>query len=165
MHTTRKSYIRFSTNGFVLSLRERIHFYARIREIICIQTTTSEIMIDRQPRLPPIRAAIILLMLLIVGCSPATTPPAEITQGSSKEAVIRFYGEPDRTQEYIIPDGPFFGPQEGLINFVPPGTLMEEWVYEVEDEELYIWFTGDSDESRENWLVLDLGRYPTGAVY
>jgi len=43
--------------------------------------------------------------------------------------------------------------------------LIEEWVYEIGDEELYIWFTGKDGEARENWLVLDLGRYPKGAVY
>jgi len=74
------------------------------------------------------------------------------------------YGEPDRTQEFTIPDEPFLGPQEGLIDFAPPGTVVEEWVYEIGDDELYIWFTRD-DETSENWTVLDLGRYPKGAVY
>ena len=60
---------------------------------------------------------------------------------------------------------PFFGPQESLINLVPSGTLIEEWVYEIEDEELYVWFTGDVDDARENWLVLDLGKFPKDAVY
>jgi len=108
---------------------------------------------------------IFLLMVSLIGCSPASTPPSEITQGSSKEDVLALYGEPDRTQEFVIPDKPFFGPQEGLIDLVPPGTVIEEWVYEIGDEELYIWFTGNGDEPREDWLVLDLGRYPKGAVY
>ena len=108
---------------------------------------------------------ILFLMVFIVGCSPGSTPPTEITQGSSKDDVIALYGEPDRTQEFTIPGEPFFGPQEGLIDLVPPGTAIEEWVYEIGDEELYIWFSGDSDEAREDWLVLDLGGYPKGAVY
>jgi hypothetical protein len=115
--------------------------------------------------LKAIRTSTILLMILIIGCSPAPTPPAEITQGSTKDDVFVLYGEPDRTQEFIIPDEPFFGPQEGLINLVPPGTTIEEWVYEIGDEELYIWFTGEEDTTREEWRVLDLGRYPKGAVY
>ncbi len=110
-------------------------------------------------------AGIIVLITFSVGCSPAIAPLTEITQGSPKEDVIGLYGESDRTQEFIIPDEPFFGPQEGLIDLVPPGTLIEEWVYEIGDEELYIWFTGEDNEARENWLVLDLGRYPKGAVY
>lgn len=113
----------------------------------------------------PIFAITILLMFLSVGCSSATTLPAEITQGSSKNEVIAVHGNPDRTQEFIIPDEPFFGPQESLIELVPPGTMIEEWVYEIEEEELYIWFTGENYEARENWLVLDLGRYPKDAVY
>ena len=110
------------------------------------------------------RIGVLFLMVFLLGCSPASTPPSEITPGSSKEDVTAVYGEPDRTQEFTIPDEPFFGPQEGLIDLVPPGTVVEEWVYEIGEEELYIWFTGD-DDARENWLVLDLGRYPKGAVY
>ena len=104
-------------------------------------------------------------MAFLVGCSPVASPSVEITRGSSKADVRALYGEPDRTQEFIIPDEPFFGPQEGLINLVPPGTIIEEWVYEIDDEELYIWFTGDGDKAREDWPVLDLGRYPKSAVY
>lgn len=120
---------------------------------------------DRDFRLPSIFISIFLVTAFLVACSPAATSPAKITQGSSKEDVIALYGEPDRTQEFIIPDEPFFGPQEGLANLVPPGTMIEEWVYEIGDEELYIWFTGDNSETREDWLVLDLGKYPKGAVY
>ena len=120
---------------------------------------------DRNIRFNFLGAGIILLMAFLVGCSPASTLPSEIIQGSSKDDVIALYGEPDRTQEFILPEVPFFGPQESLINLVPSGTLIEEWVYEIGYEELYIWFIGDSDEAREDWLVLDLGRYPKGAVY
>jgi hypothetical protein len=112
-----------------------------------------------------IHMGLILFMAFIAGCSLTSNSPSEITQGSSKEDVLTLYGEPDRTQEFIIPDEPFFGPQEGLINLAPPGTVVEEWVYEIGEEELYIWFTGDSNEAREDWLVLDLGRYPKEAVY
>jgi hypothetical protein len=121
--------------------------------------------ITKQPQLYTICAGILLVIPFMVGCSPTPTVPAEIVQGSSKDDVIALYGEPDRTQEFIIPEEPFFGPQEGLINLVPPGTTIEEWVYEIGDEELYIWFTGEEDEAREDWSVLDLGRYPKGAVY
>jgi hypothetical protein len=122
-------------------------------------------MVDRLFWLKSTIAGFILLMHLVVSCSPATIPPSEITPGSSKDNVITMYGEPDRTQEFIIPNEPIFGPQEGLVNLVPPGTTIEEWVYEIGDEELYIWFTGDNDAAREKWLVLDLGRYPKDAVY
>jgi hypothetical protein len=110
------------------------------------------------------RLLIVPVIAFLVGCSPASTPPSEITQGSSKDDVIALYGEPDRAQEFILPSEPFFGPQEGLAKLVPPGTVVEEWAYEIGEEELYIWFTGEG-EAREEWLVLDLGRYPKGAVY
>ena len=110
------------------------------------------------------RIGVLFLMVSLLGCSPASKPPSEIIPGSSKKDVTAIYGEPDRTQEFTIPGEPFFGPQEDLIDLVPPGTMVEEWVYEIGEEELYIWFTGD-DEAREKWLVLDLGRYPKGAVY
>jgi hypothetical protein len=123
------------------------------------------IIVDRNIRMNFLHAGILLLMAFLVGCSPASKIPTEIEQGSTKDDVIALYGEPDRTQEFILPEVPFFGPQESLINLVPSGTLIEEWVYEIGDEELYIWFIGDEDEAREDWLVLDLGRYPKGAVY
>jgi hypothetical protein len=65
----------------------------------------------------------------------------------------------------ILPDHPFFGPQEGLANLVPPGTEFEEWVYEIGDEVLYVWFFGEADEPREDWLVLATARYPKDAVF
>lgn len=107
-------------------------------------------------------AGIILLVVMLTSCA---NPPSEITQGSSKDDVITLYGKPDRTQVFLLPEEPFFGPQESLINFVPSGTTIEEWVYEIGNEELYVWFTGKGDESQEDWLVLDFGSYPKGAVY
>ena len=121
--------------------------------------------VDRNIQLNFLHAGFLWLMAFLVGCSPVSKIPTEIEQGSTKEDVIALYGKPDRTQEFILPEVPFFGPQESLINLVPSGTLIEEWVYEIGDEELYIWFTGDLDEARENWQVLDLGRFPKGAVY
>jgi len=92
-------------------------------------------MIDRDIRSNSIRVCVLLLFsALIVGCSPAATSPAQVKPGSSKEDVIALYGEPDRTQEFIIPDEPFFGPQESLIDLVPPRTTIEEWVYDIGEE-------------------------------
>jgi hypothetical protein len=119
---------------------------------------------NRNFQLILVRSGIFCLIALLVACSPASSALTEVTAGSSKEDVIALYGEPDRRQEFLIPDEPFFGPQEGLIDLVAPGTLVEEWVYEIGDEELYIWFAGES-EDREAWRVLALGRYPKDAVY
>jgi hypothetical protein len=121
--------------------------------------------LDWNIRVFPLCAGILLSVFHLTGCSLPSYPLSEITQDSSKDEVVALYGEPDRTQVFILSDAPFFGLQESLINLVSCGTTIEEWVYEIGDEELYIWFTGDGDEPHEDWRVLDLGRYPKGAVY
>ena len=110
-------------------------------------------------------AAIILVLFIIAGCSPSTLSPAEIEAGSTKGEVIALLGDPDQTQEFVLPDEPFFGPQESLVNLVPAGTVIEEWVYELGEDVLYIWFTGEGDDSGEDWLVLDTAKHPKDAVY
>jgi len=134
----------------------------RIRDVL--DSITSMRNYSIQFHLNIFRIGVPFLMVSLLGCSPASKPPSEIIPGSSKKDVTAMYGEPDHTQEFTIPDEPFFGPQEGLIDLAPPGTVVEEWVYEIGDDELYIWFTRD-DETSENWTVLDLGRYPKGAAY
>ena len=93
-------------------------------------------------------AAIILILFIIAGCSPAPLPPTEVEAGSTKGEVIAL-----------------FGPQESLVNLVPAGTVIEEWVYELGEDVLYIWFTGEGDDSGEDWLVLDTAKHPKDAVY
>ena len=90
---------------------------------------------------------------------------SEIENGLSKDEVIASLGEPDQTREFILPDVPFFGPQESLVNLVAPGTVIEEWVYEIGDEVLYVWFSGEVDQLREDWLVLATARHPKDAVF
>lgn len=121
--------------------------------------------IQRIFRMDSVRAVIFLIAIVSVGCSPISLPPTEIGKDSSKGEVIASLGEPDQIQDFILPDGPFFGPQESLVNLVPAGTVIEEWVYEIGEEVLYVWFTGRVDELREDWLVLVTARYPKDAVY
>jgi hypothetical protein len=42
--------------------------------------------------------------------------------------------------------------------------VIEEWVSERGVEILYVWFTGEAAESREDWLVIATARYPKDAV-
>jgi hypothetical protein len=119
----------------------------------------------RKLRLKFVHAAVILILFVIVGCSPPALSSPEIEAGSSKGEVIALLGDPDQTQEFVLPDEPFFGPQESLVNLVPAGTVIEEWVYELGEDVLYIWFTGEGDNSGEDWLVLDTAKYPKDAVY
>jgi hypothetical protein len=121
--------------------------------------------IRRILRLDSVPAVIFIIAVVLVGCSPTSSIPSEVGKGSSKEDVIASLGEPDQTQDFILPDEPFFGPQESLVNLVPAGTVIEEWVYEIGDEVLYVWFTGEDDDLREDWLVLVTARYPKDAVY
>ena len=120
---------------------------------------------QRSFRFVSLHAAILTISFVLVCCAPAALPPAEIGVGSSKDEVIASLGEPDRTQDFILPDEPFFGPQESLVNLVPAGTPIEEWVYEIGDEVLYVWFAGEARESREGWLVVATASYPKDAVF
>ena len=90
--------------------------------------------VDQNIQPNSLHAGFLLLMAFLIGCSSASTTPSEIAQGSTKDDVIALYGKPDRTQEFILPEVPFFGPQESLINLVPPGTAIEEWVYKIGNE-------------------------------
>jgi hypothetical protein len=121
--------------------------------------------IRRILRLDSVPAVIFIIAVVLVGCSPTSSIPSEVGKGSSKGEVIASLGEPDQTQDFILPDEPFFGPQESLVNLVPAGTVIEEWVYEIGDEVLYVWFAGEDDDLREDWLVLVTARYPKDAVY
>lgn len=128
-------------------------------------TKWNRTIIQGKIRLNSVRAVMFIIAIVLAGCSPTSSPPSEIGQGSSKAEVISSFGEPDQTQDFILPDEPFFGPQESLVNLVPAGTVIEEWVYEIGDEVLYVWFTGQDGDSRDDWLVLLTARYPKDAVY
>jgi len=106
-----------------------------------------------------------MVLLAVVSCSPAGSPAGEVEVGFSREEVIEAVGQPDTTQEFTLPSEPFFGPQEGLANILAPGTLVEEWAYELNDEILYVWFASESGEPREDWPVVATGVYPAGAVF
>ena len=127
----------------------------KIVALLNVLTVWKVALIQREFRLEIIRAVIILFSVAIAGCSSFSLPPSEIEQGSTRDEVIAVLGEPDQIQDFILPDVPFFGPQEGLANLVLPGTVIEEWVYEIGDDVVYVWFSGDVDQQREDWLVID----------
>jgi hypothetical protein len=74
-------------------------------------------------------------------------------------------GAPDRREEIIIPEGPFYGPQESLAGTLPSGEVVEEWVYTRGEIELYIWFWGEDPAIRDGWRVIDFVEYPASAVF
>lgn len=108
---------------------------------------------------------LIWLTILIVACQ-ARTPGADtISIGSSRADVRALMGEPERVQEFKLPEAPFFGPQESLTDLVPAGTPVEEWVYILGEEELYVWFAGEEGQAKDQWRTISTARYPVGAVY
>ena len=120
---------------------------------------------QRNLSLGSVLAVLFLITVVLVGCSPTSNLPPEVGKGSSRAEVISALGEPDQIQDLKLPNEPFFGPQESLINLVLAGTVVEEWVYEIGDDVLYVWFAGEIDQLREDWLVLGTARYPKDAVY
>lgn len=108
---------------------------------------------------------ILFIVVALVSCSPDAGSPDDVEVGFSREEVIEVMGQPAATQEFILPDQPFFGPQEGLANLLPAGVVVEEWVYELDGEILYVWFAGEPAELREGWKVVATGVYPEGAVF
>jgi hypothetical protein len=102
---------------------------------------------------------------LLSGCSGRVNDKREIEAGFSREEVTRILGDPDQVNEFIMPDGPFFGPQEGLTGLVPAGQLVEEWVYFVEGDARYVWFWEEPDQERDDWRVVLTSVYPKDAVY
>jgi len=107
----------------------------------------------------------LFLVVALVSCSSDTASADDVEVGFSRQEVIETMGQPAATQEFMLPDQPFFGPQEGLASLLPPGTVVEEWVYELDGEILYVWFASESAEPREQWRVISTGIYPEGAVF
>ncbi|GBD98857.1 hypothetical protein BMS3Abin07_00885 [bacterium BMS3Abin07] len=58
----------------------------------------------------------------------------------SRVQVKSILGDPEHSTVAVLPQPPFFGPQESLVNFLKPGTSFEEWQY-ADGETIYlIWF-------------------------
>lgn len=108
---------------------------------------------------------LLLVAALVAGCASSAPPSTTVEQGSSRAEVRAALGEPDQIQEFVLPDQPFFGPQESLADILPSGTAVEEWAYKSGEEVLLVWFAADPGERREDWRVVETGSYPAGAVY
>ena len=111
------------------------------------------------------RLFIFWLAVLLGACQTGPGDSVLISIGSSQAEVKAQLGEPERVQEFELPDPPFFGPQEILTDLIPAGTKVEEWVYLEDEEELYIWFVGAEGEKKDHWKVIETGRFPAGAIY
>ena len=103
--------------------------------------------------------------MLIAGCLRAQSPQVELEVGFTHQEVRDALGEPDETQEFVVPDGPFFGPQETLSGLVPAGSLVEEWRYELNDEVRYVWFYGDPAAGKDARKLIATTIVPRDAIY
>ena len=100
-------------------------------------------------------------LLLVAGCGPGSTAPASFE--ARFQTVV-----PGMTQaevRTILPEGPFFGPQEG----VDPASLnaereYDQWQYDDGDTIYLIWF-GDPKLPQDSWPVIGTISYPKGAVF
>jgi hypothetical protein len=107
----------------------------------------------------------ILLAVLLVGCRGVGQAVDDIAVGQTRAEVRQALGDPDRTDEFPLPEAATFGPVEELDGKVPVGQPVEEWVYERGEDELYIWFAGQSGQEPAQWTVIHFAVYPAGAVY
>ena len=107
----------------------------------------------------------IWLAILLGACQASPGNAVVINTGFSRAEVRALMGEPERVQEFILPETPLFGPQESLAELIPAGTWVEEWVYTVGEDELYVWFAGEKGQAKDQWRVIETARYPAGAVY
>ncbi len=84
-----------------------------------------------------------------------------LSPGCPATEVMAELGDPTRRGEFQMPEGPFWGPAEGITNLVEPGTDVEEWVYDIEGSSYYFWFTGPTNAR----LLVAKAEYPADAVF
>jgi hypothetical protein len=88
-----------------------------------------------------------------------------IEPGASRAELILCLGEPAEVQSYNLPTEPFFGPAEGLVNLLEPGTPIEEWIYQDDDTNYYFWFASPTGEAEDQWRLIEKAAYPKGVVF
>ena len=115
-----------------------------------------------------------LLGLLLAGCSgkpaPSDVPPEprkdpltarfeRIEDGMSREQVRERMAVPETRRDATLPEGPFWGPQEGLEKVIPPQTSFEEWVYTNATHVFLVWFWSTNEGPRDTWTVIGRTRH------
>jgi hypothetical protein len=83
----------------------------------------------------------------------------------TKAEVRTLLGVPAQQKLDILPEGPFFGPQEGI----DPASLSADrqyaqWQYDDGSTIYLIWF-GDPELPQGSWPVIGTTSYPKGAVF
>lgn len=111
---------------------------------------------------PLVWLCVALALLALPACRPGLQ--AELEPGMTRSQVERLLGEPDAVQWAALPEQGLFGPQESLYGPLEPGDPYEEWLYDLGDEERYVWFSGSSEDPA-SWTVIMTVIAPKGVVY
>ena len=123
-------------------------------------------------RKPPLLRLTYGTLLLFAGCAPGTRAPATfggkfqtVVPGMTRGEVRALLGVPSQQKLDVLPEGPFFGPQEGI----DPALLnaereYDEWRYDAGGTIYLIWF-GDPKRPQGTWPVIGTTSYPKGAVF
>lgn len=87
--------------------------------------------------------------------------------GWGKDEVKAKMGPPTRKREPTLPEGPFWGPGEGLGRILRPGQPYDEWTYIRGKWTLFVWFgdPADKEPDRPKWKVVATGVHREGTVY
>jgi len=90
---------------------------------------------------------------------------SQVKAEMSKEEVISLLGEPIEKHIEILPEPPFWGPSESLVNIINPGGEYEEWQYIVDDRDYRVFFGSVDIKPKTEWKVIDKTSFPKGAVF
>ena len=114
----------------------------------------------------PFKIIVPLLSLLACASSPILAQDfAGVKSAMSREQVRSILGDPGLSTVAVLPQPPFFGPQESLTHFLKPGASYEQWQY-TDGKTIYlVWFGGTKEESQASWRVVTKFSYPKGAVF
>jgi len=107
-----------------------------------------------------------LLLVLACASSPIFAQDfAGVESGMAREQVRSILGNPELSTVAVLPQSPFFGPQESLSHFLKPGDSYEEWQY-TDGEKIYlVWFGGTEEKPQKTWTVVAKFSYPKGVVF
>jgi hypothetical protein len=89
----------------------------------------------------------------------------QIFSGMTRTEIRNRLGDPAAIRTNRLPEGPFWGPQEGIdIKTLDSLRRYEEWQYEHKDTIYLIWF-GDPVKGESAWRTIGKTSYPKGAVF
>ena len=123
-------------------------------------------------RKPPLLTLACGALLLLAGCGPGSMAPASfdakfqtVVAGMTQAEVRTLLGAPAQQKLDVLPEGPFFGPQEGIDPAsLNPEREYDQWQYQRGNTIYLIWF-GDPKVPQDSWPVIGTTSYPKGAVF